>query len=197
MGGRAGGGLGSGMGGGVYRELSTDDFWSLAHSQNVTKAEEKALYYGKTRLIDSQESWEINKQLTEQKIGKTVPSKFMDAGSRKAIKTLDSVIDKNVTSKNLRVQRYVSEGWLTEGGRSLKQGSVITEHRFTSTSAVPRRTFFNQRKVHITIDIPKGKHAFVTKNLAESEVVLPRNSKFKVTRIKSSGGRTEVKLKVV
>ena len=54
-----------------------------------------------------------------------------------------------------------------------------------------------ESKPKTLLDVPKGKNMFVTKNHAESEIVLPRNTKFKVTKLKSSGGITEVKLKVM
>lgn len=112
-------------------------------------------------------------------------------------KILYDAIAQNKSTKNITVKRRVSDYWLTEGGRTLKQGAVFTEHRFTSTSAIGDKNYFGRRKVHLTIDIPKGKNMFVTKNHAESEIVLPRNTKFKVTKFKSSGGIKEVKLKVM
>ena len=195
MGGRAGGGAGFGSGG--FRELSEGEYKRLAETQNVTKEQERILYDADTTYIDSSWSREINAELTKNKIGNTIPADFMDAESRTAIKTLDDAIAQNKATKNITVKRRVSEYWLTEGGRTLKQGAVFTEHRFTSTSAVGDKNYFGRRKVHLTIDVPNGKNMFVTKNHAESEIVLPRNTKFKVTKFKSSGGITEVKLKVM
>ena len=180
-----------------FHFLSENEYRTLASSQNISADEEAEIYDGDIVYIDSSWSREINANLVRENIGRNLPTDFMDSESRRAISVLDRVISKNVTDKDIRVKRRVSEYWLTENGRSLTKGMEFTEPRFTSTSAVTDKNYFGRRKVHLTIDIPKGKNAFVTKNYEESEIILPRNTKFRVSEYKVQNGIHIVRLTVI
>jgi phage-related protein (TIGR01555 family) len=71
----------------------------------------------------------------------------------------------------------------------MEEGKTFTDKGFVSTSAddaVPDK--FNP-KVRMEIRVPKGANAFVYENdTAENEILLPRNSRFKIKSVEDAGG---------
>lgn len=177
-----------------YKEVTFEEYKKMSESMNVTKDEEKALYDADTKYIDSSWSREINKELTEGKVGKVVPNDFMDdKESFNAVNVLDRVIEKNTIDKPIVVHRAVSKYWVTEQGKNIRVGDVINEYRYTSTSAEKDKNYFSRRDVHIEVEIPAGTKGFVTKNADESEIMLARNSKFRVLSIEEVEGKTKLR----
>lgn len=167
------------------KELSMEQFERMASAMNVSSKERDILYNSEDLYIDSSWSREINSELAKGKIGKIVPKDFMDdPGSFQQVKTLDAVIGRNHLSKDLLVYRKVSEHWLNREGYDFSVGSIVNEYGFTSTSAVKGANVIRKSKnVRLEIIARKGTNAYVTENTDESEIIFPRNSKFKVLSV--------------
>jgi len=123
------------------------------------------------------------------------------------VKNIDSAITKTVSADTITVYRGIREP-LKEFGISsmaeLKPGLEFAQTGYTSTSAttdIVKRKFINKlnpwespKTLHITVK--KGQHAFPTnlvEEFGEKEIILPRNSKFRVTRV--SGNNIYIELK--
>ena len=123
----------------------------------------------------------------------------------KVIETLDKIIDRNKSNKNLLLYRKVDldyfdvfgiddelKKWLKYGlndeieqtqaifDNIIKNKTVFQEKGFMSTSYNKKLNVFTNRNVHIEIKVPKGYNMYVTDNEAESEVILKRNTKYNV-----------------
>lgn len=177
--------------------MTQAEFEALSKTMKLTDKERYILYESDDLYIDSAWSRTINSELAKNKIGKTVPKDFMDKGSYEQIITLDKVIAKNSLPEETWLYRKVSPYWLQREGIEFKTGNIITEYGFTSTSAVEGANVMRKGKdVLLEIRAPKGTKAFVSSNSAESEVILPRNSKFKVVSVSDRSGKTVVRLEV-
>lgn len=167
------------------KELSMEQFERMASAMNISSKERDILYNSDDLYIDSSWSRVINSELAKGKIGKIVPKDFMDdPGSFQQVKTLDAVIERNHLSKDLLVYRKVSEHWLNREGYDFSVGSIVNEYGFTSTSAVKGANVIRKSKnVRLEIIARKGTNAYVTENTDESEIIFPRNSKFKVLSV--------------
>lgn len=123
----------------------------------------------------------------------------------KVIETLDKIIDRNKSNKNLLLYRKVDLDYFDVFGiddelkKGLKYGlndeieqtqaifdniiknkTVFQEKGFMSTSYNKDKNVFISRNIHIEIKVPKGYNMYVTDNEAESEVILKRNTKYNV-----------------
>lgn len=178
--------------------ISKEEFEELSKSMLVTDKERQILYESDDLYIDSSWSREINSELSKQKIGDVVPDDFMDKGSLEQVRTLDAVIAKNQLQEDMWLYRKVSPYWLSREGMEYEVGNVLNEFGFTSTSAVEGANIMRKGKdVLFEIHAPKGTHAYITENVKESEVILPRNTKFKVAEITERDGVKVVRLEVV
>lgn len=178
--------------------ISKDEFDMLAKSMQLTKEERYILYESDDLYIDSSWSRTINSELHKEKIERDIPSSFMDKGSVQQIKTLDSVILKNTIEDEMFVYRKVTPQWLNREGIEFKEGNIITEYGFTSTSAVEGANVMRKAKsVTLEIKVPKGTHAFVSENSDESEIIFSRGCKFKVVSVKGESGKEVIKLEIV
>lgn len=123
----------------------------------------------------------------------------------KVIETLDKIIDRNKSNKNLLLYRNVNLKYFDvfgiddklksglEDGLSdeveqaqaifdniIKNKTVFQEKGFMSTSYDKELNAFTGCNVHIEIKVPKGYNMYVTDNVNESEVILKRNTKYNV-----------------
>ena len=123
----------------------------------------------------------------------------------KVIETLDKIIDRNKSDKNVLLYRNVWTNYFDvfgiddklksglEDGLSdeieqaqvifdniIKNKTVFQEKGFMSTSYNKKLNVFTNRNVHIEIKVPKGYNMYVTDNEAESETILKRNTKYNV-----------------
>lgn len=183
----------------VPNELSMEQFNKIASSMNVSSKERNILYNAQDLYIDSSWSRVINSELAKGKIGKNVPKDFMgDIGSLQQVETLDTVIGRNKLPKDLLVYRKVSEHWLNREGYDFSVGKIVNEYGFTSTSAVKDANVMRKSKsVRLEIIARKGANAYVTENVDESEIIFPRNSKFKVLSISNREDGKIVKLELL
>lgn len=123
----------------------------------------------------------------------------------KTIETLDKIIDRNKSDKNILLYRNVNLKYFDvfgiddklksglEDGLSdeveqaqaifdniIKNKTVFQEKGYMSTSYDKELNAFTSCNVHIEIKVPKGYNMYVTDNEAESEVILKRNTKYRV-----------------
>ena len=121
-----------------------------------------------------------------------------------AIKGMDAIIDSREIPFDLNVIRMVDTGGLigtfrlpismpkftTQGWDDFfaelqsAVGTEATQHRFTSTSTDKSKNVFGSRNVCMKFKLKKGQHAYVAYNPQESEIVLPRETKFKLVDVK-------------
>lgn len=178
--------------------ITAEKFEELAKGMSVTEKEKQILYDSDDLYIDSAWSRTINSELAKGKIGKSVPDDFMDKGSLEQIRTLDAVIAKNTLPEDMWLYRKVSSYWMNREGMDFEVGNVLNEFGFTSTSAVEGANIMRKGKdIMLEIHAPKGTHAYITTNSKESEIILARNTKFKVSSIGERDGNKVVRLEVV
>ena len=107
-----------------------------------------------------------------------------------AVKNLDRVIDD--TSVPQDISAYRSEGYGPPPG--MKIGMTFTDYGYVSTSVNSGKSS-NRRE--ITIEIPRGAKALALESIGlgindEEEVLLPRGTRFQVTRITKTGWTARV-----
>lgn len=178
--------------------LTEEEFVAYSKQMNISKEEWEEIYDGEDVYINSSWSRKINENLSKEKIGDKVPEDFMGSDSYRQITTLDSVINKNQLDEDLLLYRKVSKEWLTREGVSFNEGSIVHEYGFTSTSAVKGNNVINKtRNVTLEIIAPKGSKAYITENIRESEIILPRNSEFKVISVNDNNGNPIIRLQLI
>jgi hypothetical protein len=102
-------------------------------------------------------------------------------GLENTIKALDN--NMKVIDEDLELVRYDNDFF----GLDIDEESVgktFTNKAYTSTSAEKAKNVFTNRNYITNIKVPKGSKALVTSNTTESEVILPRESKFKIESVK-------------
>jgi hypothetical protein len=133
----------------------------------------------------------INKALREEKVltGK--------------LKKAQEALDRNMKPlpKNINLYRNVSSNYLKAIGFDPKNpnsisGLKVSEKAFMSTSTNLSSNIFNSRTVVMKIQAPKGIKAFITKNTAESEIVLSRNSSYTITGVSKVKGGWQINVRM-
>lgn len=108
--------------------------------------------------------------------------------------TLDSVISINSTPKNITVYRFDDFGLLDSINEQndnifdpgnyiakLNQGGLsYTNDGYTSTSYDIKKNMMGYRPIKTEIKVPKGSHVYLTDNEEESEIILPRGTKYDI-----------------
>lgn len=139
-----------------------------------------------------------------------VSGQMTEDGMKEAAKHLDSAISKSSLAKDTEVYRGTG---LTEYGLTkadLKVGSVLTDKAYTSTStdlSVVEGGYSSKDGVILRTTLAKGSSALdmnagtefgkIAEISSEQEVLLPRNTSFKVTAIVEQGGKTYVDVEVL
>ncbi|MCK3937166.1 phage minor capsid protein [Streptococcus suis] len=111
---------------------------------------------------------------------------------------LDEVIESNVTPYNIRGLRKVSYDWVTsfisntelpptfdnisDLSNSLNtiKGHSYFELAYSSVSIDPDKNVFENRRVWLDIEVPKGTNAYMSSNLMESEFILGTGTTFEL-----------------
>ena len=161
----------------------------------ITKAERKVIYaYENPQglgYIRTPHSFTINKYLRDKNV---MPPEFQNI-----VDTLDGVIKKNRALKNIKVNRFDDEGYFNSILR--KNASLLEKHDsiesalnsgqatfdndgYTSTSYIPKYNFFQDRPIKTIINIPKNAEIYFTDNDIESEIILPKGSKYDIINMK-------------
>lgn len=161
----------------------------------ITKAERKVIYaYENPQglgYIRTPHSFTINEYLRNKNV---MPPEYQNI-----VDTLDGVIKKNRALKNIKVNRFDDEGYFNAILR--KNASLLEKHDsiesalnsgqatfdndgYTSTSYIPKYNFFQDRPIKTIINIPKNAEIYFTDNDIESEIILPKGSKYDIINMK-------------
>lgn len=161
----------------------------------ITKAERKVIYADENPqglgYIGTPHSFAINKYLRDKNV---MPPEYQNI-----VDTLDGVIKKNRALKNIKVNRFDDEGYFNSILR--KNASLLEKHDsiesalnsgqatfdndgYTSTSYIPKYNFFQDRPIKTIINIPKNAEIYFTDNDIESEIILPKGSKYDIINMK-------------
>ncbi|MGL4445806.1 MAG: ADP-ribosyltransferase, partial [Alsobacter sp.] len=125
-----------------------------------------------------------------------------NADVRERAKDLDAAISKHTMAEDTQVSRVVVGPWVQDLVKSLKPGSVFRDQGYTSTSATKALAFDEApaRTAVMSIKIPKGAKAapLPTRYPTETEFLLPRGSRFRVSSIKKAkNGQHNIELELV
>lgn len=171
----------------------------------ITKAERKVIYADENPqglgYIGTPHSFAINKYLRDKNV---MPSEYQNI-----VDTLDGVIKKNRALKNIKVNRFDDEEYLNSILR--KNASLLGKHDsiesalnsgqatfdndgYTSTSYIPKYNFFQDRPIKTIINIPKNAEIYFTDNDIESEIILPKGSKYDIINMKRKGDNVIIEM---
>lgn len=171
----------------------------------ITKAERKVIYADENPqglgYIGTPHSFAINKYLRDKNV---MPSEYQNI-----VDTLDGVIKKNRALKNIKVNRFDDEEYFNSILR--KNASLLGKHDsiesalnsgqatfdndgYTSTSYIPKYNFFQDRPIKTIINIPKNAEIYFTDNDIESEIILPKGSKYDIINMKRKGDNVIIEM---
>ena len=171
----------------------------------ITKEERKVIYADENPqglgYIGTPHSFAINKYLRDKNV---MPSEYQNI-----VDTLDGVIKKNRTLKNIKVNRFDDEEYFNSILR--KNASLLEKHDsiesalnsgqatfdndgYTSTSYIPKYNFFQDRPIKTIINIPKNAKIYFTDNDIESEIILPKGSKYDIINMKRKGDNVIIEM---
>ncbi|HEP3940928.1 TPA: capsid protein [Streptococcus pyogenes] len=166
----------------------------------ITKAERKVIYapdFDSMGYIATNRSFDINRALRSNGV---IP---LSKEESKVVSTLDRVIERNKTLKNIKVSRFDDGSYfksiITSNAELLKKYDSVTDmlnsgeatfsnSAYTSTSYIPKYNFFKTRGVKTIINIPKDSKIYFTDNDVESEIIIPRNAKYDIISMKENKG---------
>lgn len=173
----------------------------------ITKAERKVLYADENPqglgYIGTPHSFAINKYLRDKN---AMPPEY-----DKIVNTLDDVIEKNKLLKNTKVNRFDDGIYLksvVEQNQHLLKDydnfmdmlnsgqAKYSNNGYTSTSYIPKYNFFKNRPVKTIINIPKDYQVYFTDNDDESEIILPRGTKYDIISVKENKGGIVLEMNV-
>lgn len=129
------------------------------------------------------------------------------------IRTVTNRLDRNMRPlpESIQTVRFVDEKFLTSLGLQprmgprtvnaiqgiMRRGDPFTSEAFTSVSTNVMQNVFTGRPVKLNITAKKGTKALITTNQQESEIVLGRNQKWKITGARQRGaGGLEIDITV-
>ncbi|WP_181877358.1 phage minor head protein [Streptococcus uberis] len=133
----------------------------------------------------------------------------MPSSHQKIIKSLDQVLRANKSPNDIKVNRFDDESYFVsviENNAELlkKYNSVpdmlnsgeatFSNAGYTSTSYIPKYNFFKHRSIKTIINIPKNSKIYITDNDDESEIILPRNSKYDIISMKENKGGVVIEM---
>lgn len=173
----------------------------------ITKTERKVLYADENPqglgYIGTAHSFAINKFLRDKN---TMPPEY-----QKIVNTLDGVVEKNRLLKNTKVNRFDDNVYLrsvVEQNQHLLKDydnfmdmlnsgkAKYSNDGYTSTSYIPKYNYFKNRPVKTIINIPKNHQIYFTDNDGESEIILPRGTKYDIISVKENKGGIVLEMNV-
>ena len=173
----------------------------------ITKPERKVLYADENPqglgYIGTAHSFAINKFLRDKN---AVPPEY-----QKIVNTLDGVVEKNRLLKNTKVNRFDDNVYLksvVEQNQHLLKDydnfmdmlnsgkAQYSNDGYTSTSYIPKYNYFKDRPVKTIINIPKDYQIYFTDNDDESEIILPRGTKYDIISVKENKGGIVLEMNV-
>ncbi|WP_300784645.1 phage minor capsid protein [Streptococcus sp. 19428wC2_LYSM12] len=163
----------------------------------ITKPERKELYADENSqglgYIGTPHSFAINKYLRDKD---AMPPEYQNI-----VNILDGVVEKNRLLKNTKVNRFDDGVYLksvVEQNRDLLKNydnfmdmlnsgkAKFSNDGYTSTSYIPKYNYFKDRPVKTIINIPKNYQIYFTDNDDESEIILPRGTKYDIISVKEN-----------
>lgn len=173
----------------------------------ITKAERKVIYADENPqslgYIGTAHSFAINKFLRDKN---AMPPEY-----QKIVNTLDGVVEKNKILKNTKVNRFDDNVYLksvVEQNQHLLKDydnfmdmlnsgkAKYSNDGYTSTSYIPQYNYFKNRPVKTIINIPKNHQIYFTDNDDESEIILPRGTKYDIISVKENKGGIVLEMNV-
>lgn len=122
---------------------------------------------------------------------------------QKIINSLDHVLKVNKTPRDIKVNRFDDESYfksiIKSNAELLKKYDSVTDMLnsgeatfsnagYTSTSYIPKYNFFKDRAIKTIINVPNNSKIYITDNDDESEIILPRKSKYDIISMKENKG---------
>ncbi|MFV8290804.1 phage minor head protein [Aerococcus viridans] len=167
-----------------FREIASD-------VSMLTKEEQEQMYDRKNGYITSANSFKINQYLRNGHVEFLGKTRDLSDEGKKTISLIDKVIESNKLSDNVVAYRKVDSKWLESlaspdetiddfVARAKQGGISYSDKGYTSTGMVQDVTKFGDRNINLEIYADKGSNAFITDNVAESEMILPKNSTFDI-----------------
>lgn len=173
----------------------------------ISKPERKVLYADENPqglgYIGTAHSFAINKLLRDKN---TMPPEY-----QKIVNTLDGVVERNRLLKNTKVNRFDDNVYLksvVEQNQHLLKDydnfmdmlnsgkAKYNNDGYTSTSYIPKYNYFKDRPVKTIINIPKNHQIYFTDNDDESEIILPRGTKYDIISVKENKGGIVLEMNV-
>lgn len=207
--------LGGKRSGGTYKTLSdVSDHMKLVGESERLWGDNMRLQKG---YVATGLSFDINEKLRGLEDGADV-SKIDLGGTgdrngfgrwdfNKVVQNMDELTSKPIIgNENRMLIRNVGTSWAENalGVTDLNQltqlnfkGTKVTEKAFMSTSTIASQNVFQGRPIQLQLETPKGSRGFVARNGSESEIVLPRNTQFRINNITYTNGTYVVKAKIL
>ena len=194
----------------VFKTLTENDLPRiLEESGKIAYDDRKPIYYRITGgYVATKNSFKINSALREG-IGDS-----LNDYDKLTISTLDKVIKSNSLKENIILTRYskmnildaiIDQNPILKGVTSEKEmlrvinknTAVLNDKGFVSTSVVPELNYFKDYPIRLKIHAEKGQKVYMTDNFEESEMILPRNSNFVITKAAIVDEKIEFTINIV
>lgn len=194
----------------VFKTLSENDLPRiLEESGKIAYDDRKPIYYRITGgYVATNNSFKINSALRQGR------GDSLNDYDKLTISTLDKVIKLNTLKENIILTRYAkmdildaifNQNSFLKGITSEKDmlklinknTAVLNDKGFVSTSVVPELNYFKHHPIRLKIHAEKGQKVYMTDNFEESEMILPRNSNFVITKAAIVDEKIEFTINIV
>ena len=194
----------------VFKTLTENDLPRiLEESGKIAYDDRNPIYYRITGgYVATKNSFKINLALRQGR------GDSLNDYDKLTISTLDKVIKSNTLKENIILTRYAKMDIIdaiTEQNSFLKDvtsekemlklinknTAVLNDKGFVSTSVVPELNYFKQNPIRFKIHAEKGQNVYMTDNFEESEMILPRNSNFVITKAAIVDEKIEFTINIV
>nr|DAK14180.1 MAG TPA: minor capsid protein [Caudoviricetes sp.] len=194
----------------VFKTLTENDLPRiLEESGKIAYDDRNPIYYRITGgYVATKNSFKINMALRQGR------GDSLNDYDKLTISTLDKVIKSNTLKENIILTRYAKMDIIdaiTEQNSFLKDvtsekemlklinknTAVLNDKGFVSTSVVPELNYFKQNPIRFKIHAEKGQNVYMTDNFEESEMILPRNSNFVITKAAIVDEKIEFTINIV
>ncbi len=194
----------------VFKTLTENDLPRiLEESGKIAYDDRNPIYYRITGgYVATKNSFKINLALRQGR------GDSLNDYDKLTISTLDKVIKSNTLKENIILTRYAKMDIIdaiTEQNSFLKDvtsekemlklinknTAVLNDKGFVSTSVVPELNYFKQNPIRFKIHAEKGQNVYMTDNFEESEMILPRNSNFVITKAAIDDEKIEFTINIV
>ena len=194
----------------VFKTLTENDLPRiLEESGKIAYDDRKPIYYRITGgYVATNNLFKINSALRQGR------GDSLNDYDKLTISTLDKVIKSNTLKENIILTRYAkmdildaifNQNSFLKGITSEKDmlklinknTAVLNDKGFVSTSVVPELNYFKHHPIRLKIHAEKGQKVYMTDNFEESEMILPRNSNFVITKAAIVDEKIEFTINIV